>query len=267
MSPTPDTNLGRAFRACATAGILVGLVLAGVIAHARNLSWPLFLLTILCAFATVGLFLLAVARATGREQLVFFHDEAVAFVVVAIVAFSAGAPLALLDSAAVALASINAFGRIGCLTVGCCHGRPGRVGVRYGRTHVDAGLARHLLGVPLVPVQLIESWVVAVILVALVPLAASARPGTAFVTWLAAYGGTRYCLEFLRGDTWRPSFAGRTHAQWTAVARLWIAVVLTAAIQPARTWWFAAVALAVSASCVTRVRPLGRVATAEARDE
>lgn len=242
---------GRAFRACALAGVGTGIALAAACAQARGLSGWTFWLATATALAAVGLFLLAVETITGHERLVFFHDEAVAYAATWIVVLLVGYEvMPYLDMAAVTLATIGAFGRVGCLLAGCCHGRPAKTGVRYGHAHIAAGFDASLAGVPLIPVQLIESLAVATTLAALLPLASGARPGTAFVTWLAVYGGVRYVLEFLRGDTWRLSFRGLSHAQWTTVLRAWFAVALLPTVRPAHAAWIPAVAVALTLASV-----------------
>lgn len=64
---------------------------------------------------------------------------------------------AYLDLAAIGIAAMIACGRIGCLTAGCCHGRPLRWGARhgvcYGPDHVAEGLELYLAGVRLFPTQ------------------------------------------------------------------------------------------------------------------
>jgi prolipoprotein diacylglyceryl transferase len=86
-----------------------------------------------------------------------------------------------------------------------------------------------LVGVPLLPVQAIESS-------ALFALAAGGSflviagpaPGSALVLYLAGYGAVRFLLERWRGDR-RPSLSGLSEAQWTGLSALAAVVALGAA--------------------------------------
>jgi hypothetical protein len=148
----------------------------------------------------------------------------------ALVAFATGMDVPrVLDVVVVALASAQVLGRIGCASVGCCHGRPSRWGHRYGPAHVRFGFPVRLVGVRLAPVQLLESLYCAGLVAAGVLLiAGGAPPGAAFVTHVVGYGAGRFGFEWLRGDADRRWFAGLSQAQWTSVALVTGALLLTA---------------------------------------
>lgn len=162
----------------------------------------------------------AARRALGRPVLIYYHHVLSFLVVAGALAAVLGAPaLEHLDVTACGLAAFTALARIGCLTVGCCHGRPARRGVAYGPAHVRLGLPDYLVAVPLLPVQLIESAACAVLTVAgSVAVLQGAAPGTALVTFLIGYALVRFPLEWLRGDLLRPYRRGLSEAQWTSVA-------------------------------------------------
>lgn len=85
------------------------------------------------------------------------------------------------DRLAPSIPLVHAFGRLGCLLTGCCHGREIAVG---GETFA-------------VPVQLLE----AILLFALFAWLRRGRfEANRFILYLLVYAPARFCLEFLRGD-------------------------------------------------------------------
>jgi hypothetical protein len=128
-----------------------------------------------------------------------------------------GSALAMLDVGAVALAVATGIGRIGCACAGCCHGRPAPIGLRYGVEHVRSTFPTRLAGVPLLPVQLIESAVCLALVPALLAAIPATPAGSVFVLWALAYAVLRWVTEGLRGDR-RPRVMGVTQARWTSGA-------------------------------------------------
>jgi hypothetical protein len=111
-----------------------------------------------------------------------------------------------------------AFGRIGCYSVGCCHGRPHSHGVKYGQQHVDAGFTWYYKDIPLFPVQLIESaYVFLTVSAGVILLFNNVQPGTVLIVYTVVYGFMRFILEFFRGDAERRLFQGVSEAQWTSL--------------------------------------------------
>lgn len=92
------------------------------------------------------------------------------------------------DLFAVCIPAAHAFGRIGCLMAGCCHGRP----AVWGLYHVN-------LGTRVIPVQLFESLFLAGLCVFLWQTTAK-HPGTGFSKYLLLYGIWRFTAEFFRAD-------------------------------------------------------------------
>ena len=216
------------FQLCGVAGFVAGTGVA--LALGARLGLLLALLAGLAAVAAGTFFaIVLVTRAIlGEERLVYYHHELAVLVVAALVLAALGRPvLAYLDVAIVGLGVFLAFGRIGCSMVGCCHGRPHRLGVRYGAVHANVGFADWLVGVPLIPLQLIESLAVLVLTaVAAARLwAAAALPGAVLATQIVGYALLRFVLELARGDRERPVWAGLSEAQWTSVV-LALAVVV-----------------------------------------
>ena len=209
---------------------LVGYQLAVVVAVLAGLlnGTPLITTLGVAAVSCLSFFGWAVARRAmaRRETLVLLEYVWVALVTLIGFLWASGRPIApALDVFAVAVTPFLAVGRLGCLTVGCCHGIPARVGVRYGQAH---GLPDRLTGVRLLPVPLFES--VGLIVIGAVGLGLVGRqPGTATVWFLASYAIVRFGLERLRGD-WRPSVA------WLPVARAACVVQLLAAVVASEAW-------------------------------
>src|SRR5215510_14057762 len=92
-------------------GLLLG-VLAGV--------------TLTTALIFFGL-AMATKIITGEEQLIYYHHEIAIMAAVALLVWILGQPvLPYLDVTILGIGLFLVFGRIGCLMVGCCHGRPHR---------------------------------------------------------------------------------------------------------------------------------------------
>jgi hypothetical protein len=110
--------------------------------------------------------------------------------------------------------------------VGCCHGRPAVWGVCYREEHAREGFESYLVGVRLLPIQLIESlWVLLIVIAGSVLVFTGAPPGSALALYVVAYDLGRFTFEFARGDSTRPYFAGFSEAQWISVALVVIVVV------------------------------------------
>jgi hypothetical protein len=215
-----------AFRACGYAGLAAAVTVAMSVSEASGLV--LWHEAVIVAAAVASFQALArIERLVRRhEALVYYHHEIAVLAVCGALVAALGAPiLAHLDATALGLGAFLACGRIGCLLAGCCHGRPARVGVTYGPRHAAHGFSRHLVGVPLVPVQALEAAAVAALVGAGVAVAGTA-PGAGFALYVGGYAVLRFCLEDLRGDAVRPSWRGLSEAQWTSLA---VAIALAVA--------------------------------------
>lgn len=170
--------------------------------------------TAVVVFAIVAL---ATKAITGRETLTYYHHEIAVLAAVALVARALRAPvLGHLDATALGLGAFLAFGRIGCTLSGCCHGRRTTRGVHYGPEFARRGLPLYLIGVALVPVQLVESAFAAVVVV-VGALVIPRTPGAAFGFYVTTYAVARFGLETLRGDPVRRYARGLSEAQWTSL--------------------------------------------------
>jgi Prolipoprotein diacylglyceryl transferase len=239
--------LGRSvssFLAIGALGFVVGIGLPAAIAPSVGQSSGVILgLGGVAILTFLGLAMWTKIR-TGDESLTFYH-HAIAVMVAVVAALVIGRQplLPYLDLAMIGLAAFLVLGRIGCLTVGCCHGRPAGWGIRYSEEHRVEGLAWYLVDVSLVPVQAFEAvWTLVVVLGGgLVVLAAAAAPGAAHgavLGWtIAAYAVGRFGLEFLRGDAERRWRLGFTEAQWTSLAlAVGVAVAGAVGLLPFGAW-------------------------------
>jgi Prolipoprotein diacylglyceryl transferase len=127
---------------------------------------------------------------------------------------------------------------MGCLNVGCCHGKPARRGVVYRHEHVEAGFTHYYEGVPLFPVPLVESaFVFMVLIFGVVLVLRHSPPGTVLILYTVAYGAFRFIIEFYRGDPERPYWKGVSEAQWTSLLLITVSAVLgVAGLLPLYGW-------------------------------
>ena len=212
-----------AFRVCGLVGLAGASALATTLSVMTGISVGVQALIIALAVLTFLALSLATKVLSGREALIYYHHEVAVLAVTAAATAALGAPvLAHLDATALGLGVFLACGRVGCLLVGCCHGRPARRhGVIYGRGHVEEGFPAHLAGVALVPVQAIEAAVVGVLVAAgAAAVVLGAPPGTGLAVYVGGYAVARFGLELLRGDECRHSALGLSEAQWTSIALL-----------------------------------------------
>ncbi len=238
-----------AFQVCGYTGLLLGFVQSMVLIRRLGLSQLVLLgitgVVILTFFALV----MATKILTGEEQIIYYHHEIGVVAMAALFLRLAHQPvLAYVDVTILGIGLFLACGRIGCLMVGCCHGRPWNWGVIYGKEHAEAGFPSYLVGVRLFPIQAAESvYVLGIVAFGSILMLKGHPPGTALAFYVIAYGFGRFWIEFARADTERPYFWGFSEAQWISLL-LMIAVVWAerAKILPASSHLAAAVGLAAS---------------------
>ena len=110
----------------------------------------------------------------------------------------------------------HVFGRIGCFLEGCCYGMESE---RFGIAFTYSQVAPN--GVPLLPVQLIESAAELLIFLILQVMLRKGHKGVSLLwTWAILYAITRFVLEFFRGDEYRGVIGGISLSQVISLALL-----------------------------------------------
>lgn len=207
-----------AFQVWGYSGLGAAVALAFGLIAARGLSAGVMLLIIAMAVGTFLTLAMLSKILLGEEQLVYYHHEIAVMLSTSLLLWALHQPiLPYLEITLLGIGAFLAFGRLGCLMVGCCHGKPYGWGVCYRQEHVAAGFTPYYAGVRLFPVQGLESVVVFLIVVVGSGLVLGGYPaGSALVWYVGAYGGVRFGLEFLRGDP-RPYGWGFSQAQWISL--------------------------------------------------
>ena len=226
----PEIRLGHhsrsAFQVCGYTGLGLAVVLAMTLVAQRGLSpWVMGAL-ILAAMGTFLSLALATKILSGGENLVYYHHEiAVILVTTGLLWLLRQPVLPYLDITILGVGMFLVCGRIGCLMVGCCHGRPHAWGVCYGPAHAATGFESYLVGVRLFPVQAVESlWTLAITLVG-AGLVWTGQPAGAALAWyIVMYDLGRFALEFLRGDAARPYHGVLSEAQWISLLLMLVVV-------------------------------------------
>ena len=245
-----------AYPAFGALGLLAAIAVIELLAAREGLSALAATALIAVSVATLFALLMAVKIVTGGERNRYLDHQMGLLVTVPLAAWALGQPvLRSLDIVLMGLGTMLAFTRVGCLMEGCCHGKPGRWGVRYGDAHVAHGFRRELAYVRLLPVQLAESVLVLALVAAGVALVLSdAEPGSAAALYVVGYGLLRFSLELLRGDRAHPYPRGYSAAQWIVLALMAATVALEASgVLPFALWH--AVALVALVALVGLWRP------------
>jgi prolipoprotein diacylglyceryltransferase len=153
-------RLWSTYKVCGYTGFTLAVLLGLVLSVHQGLSlWVLAAMMLASALTFFGL-AMATKVITGEEQLIYYHHEIAIMAAVALMLWILGQPiLPYLDITILGIGLFLVFGRIGCLMVGCCHGRPHRWGICYRQEHANAGFPQYYVGVRLFPIQAVESLV------------------------------------------------------------------------------------------------------------
>jgi hypothetical protein len=238
----------KAFTVCGLAGLAVAILLSMATAVHLDLSAMIVGMMGVASFATLLAMGMLAKLLTGSETLIYYRGiVAICVVDGALLRILHQPVLRYLDIAVLGVGVFLAFGRVGCLLVGCCHGRPATWGICYGEQHARCGFPSHYVGVRLFPIQLVESLFV-FCLVALGTHQAwvGAKPGRVFSVYIVGYAVVRFFIEFARGDAERPYFWNFSEPQWTSALLVWCIVL---AEQRTILWsvsWHVVVALVIS---------------------
>ena len=243
--------LGRRIPAFQLFGILGWISAIGLACWLTGRQgWPLWVTGLLAALSIVTFVVLvaAVKLLTGEENIVYYHHEIAVAAISTLTLWLLGRPvLPYLDAVFMGLGLFLAWGRLGCFMVGCCHGRPCSWGVCYGPEHARAGFSRHLVGVRLFPIQLVEALIVAATVAAgAILIQRDVAPGTALAVYSIVYGLARFGLELFRGDVARPYWRGASEAQWTSFVILAALLALSGPGHVPGSGWLLAAVLAMA---------------------
>ena len=209
-----------AYQVCGYTGFLAGAVQSLILVKALGLSYLVLLgMTGMVILTFYGLVMVTKVL-TGEEQIIYYHHEIAVMAMIALSLRLTHHPLLpYLDIGILGIGLFLAFGRVGCLMVGCCHGRPYKFGLCYRREHAKEGFPDSLVGVRLFPIQAVESlFVLGVVLLGDFLVARGQHAGEALELYTVVYGCGRFAFEFLRGDVDRPYFLGFSQAQWISLA-------------------------------------------------
>jgi Prolipoprotein diacylglyceryltransferase len=128
------------------------------------------------------------------------------------------------DLFAPAIPLFHAFGRVGCLMIGCCHGMPYEHGIVF---HNAIGGAPN--DIPLFPTQPLEIGYNVLIFAALLCIGHFAKKkGRLVWYYLLLYAPFRFILEFFRGDVVRGHLWIFSTSQWVSILLAGFAVFMLA---------------------------------------
>src|SRR2546430_14420306 len=239
----PDISILRrtwpSFQVCGYTGLALAILLAMTLVIYQHLS-PLIMLGIILA-AVLTFFAQAIITKIilGEEDLVYYRHEIAVMAVATLLLWLLRQPiLPYLDATLLGVGIFLACGRIGCLMVGCCHGRPHSWGVCYRQEHAAAGFEQCYVGVRLFPSQALESlWVSGIVLVGSFLVLSNHQPGTALAWYIITYDIGRFSFEFMRGDADRPYLWGFSEAQWVSIMLMCVLVLAElSGILPFHSW-------------------------------
>jgi len=213
------------FRICGSVGFGLALLLATNFVNHTHLLLSVLAVVVGTGIATFFVLAAATKLIIGKERIIYYHHEVAVLAMVWLSLVLLRQPtLPYLDVTILGIGTFLTCGRIGCLMVGCCHGRPSLWGIQYGHQHVVAGFPSYLVGVRLFPIQAVESlWVLLTVAVGTIFVWSGRPPGTALAWYITVYNLGRFCFEFARGDADRPYWLGFSQPQW-------ISLILTSGI-------------------------------------
>lgn len=246
----PEFRIGQklhsAFRVCGYIGLILAIFLVVSLVAYLGLSQIVMAGIAIVAMATFLVLAMATKIIIGEERLIYYHQEIAIVLVVTMVLWFLDQPiLPYLDITTLGIGTFLAFGRVGCLMVGCCHGRPSRLGVCYTPEHAHAGFTPYYVGVRLFPIQAVESlWVFGTVVVGIALVLLDSPAGAAMAWYIITYDIGRFFFEFLRGDPDRHYLMGFSEGQWTSILLMMVVVSLElSGWIPYETWHFVATAV------------------------
>jgi len=110
----------------------------------------------------------------------------------------------------------HAIGRIGCFFAGCCYGIEYHGALSY--TYTQSINIFTPIGVPLLPIQLIESFILLLIFaICLIFYLKNRESYLSSIVYSISYAVVRFVLEFFRGDGERGGVLGLSTSQWISI--------------------------------------------------
>lgn len=256
----PELRFGTraisSFTFCGLVGVAAAVALAMALTAHRGLSLGVMSVLVLTSIATFFAVIYVTKLITGEEQIIYYHHEIAVLVVAGLAARLLGAPVRpYLDATILGIGAFLFCGRIGCLLVGCCHGRPSRFGVCYGDEHVARGFTWYYAGIRLFPLQVVEAaWVLGVVIVESLAIRNGAPAGAALAGYVVAYDLARFTLEYFRGDPERPYTFGLSQGQWISFwLTLGVVIAEWRGVLPLRAWHAWTLAILAAAMLLTIV--------------
>lgn len=158
---------------------------------------------------------------------------AIAAALVLYAVFSGRSLLLLIDATVLGGTLTHAVARIGCLTFGCCFGRPSDspLAVRYDNPLAKAARVAGLRGTPIHPVPLYEATFNLGLFVLLNGVAlAGSREGVPAALYLLIYGSGRFLLEFLRYNSGEDRIGPLSRSQWLSLLQAGAGIGLLVAL-------------------------------------
>ncbi|EAY25841.1 prolipoprotein diacylglyceryl transferase family protein [Microscilla marina] len=219
--------------------LALSLIINLYLCYYIGLSYALCVsLYIVALFVFYGLAFVSKAL-LGYEHYVLLRYSLVVNVVLAImlwyVTASTNEYWHYLDLFAIALALMIVIGRVGCQTVGCCHGKPcnWKFYTAYGFKNVsEKPLVRF------VPIQLIEACFAFFLCgLGVFYKLINAPAGIFFIAFWSLYAVGRYVFEFYRGDPDRPYWKGFSEAQWVCIGISCFVMVVKWVYAMPLVWW------------------------------
>jgi phosphatidylglycerol---prolipoprotein diacylglyceryl transferase len=128
-------------------------------------------------------------------------------------------PAPAFDVLAVCTAIVHAFGKIGCLMAGCCHGKvcSAAIGIVYHNPLSQA----HPLDTPLYPVPLVDATIILGAAFFLMWYGKRKKFAGELMLWyIFIYATARFFTEFLRGDDDRGFIGPLSQSQWVSIGLL-----------------------------------------------
>lgn len=109
----------------------------------------------------------------------------------------------------------HAIGRVGCFLAGCCYGRVCDTAISVIYKNPIGGAP---VGVPVFPIQLVESgFNIIIFAVLLIYTAKRMKSISGLFLYLGLYAIERFVLEYFRADEIRGIFLGLSTSQWISV--------------------------------------------------